>query len=158
MSNNWKIRLLLAFAVCSIAGAVLAITSLERAEETRVSRQLIAGQQMLSAIVEAHAALHSYAGDAGVNDAVVFGLQERAYLAAARSAYLADTETTRRASLTRQNVVARTYFRRSQQAIDDLRARRIKGLNAQQNDVIARLLHQFEDENSAYVTLLQHER
>jgi diguanylate cyclase (GGDEF)-like protein len=158
MSNNWRIRLLLALAVCSIAGAVLVITTFERSEEKRVSAQLISGQQMLSALVEAHAALHSYVGDGGVNDAVDFGIQERAYLAAARSAYLADTEATRRASLAQQNVVARTYFRRSQQAINDLRTRRIKTLKARQNDVIARLLHQFEAENNAYVTLIQRER
>src|ERR1700704_1555319 len=103
MSNHWKIRVLLVLAVCSIAGAVLAITTFERAEEKRVSHQLIAGQQMLAALIEAHTAIQSYAGDSDVNDALAFGVKQRDYSAASRTAFLADTEQSRRASLARQN-------------------------------------------------------
>jgi len=145
-------------AVCSIAGAVLAISTFQRAEENRVSRQLVASQQMLSALIEAHAALHSYVGDGDVNDVVDFGVQEREYTTASRNAFVADSEQTRRASLARQNALASAYFRQGRLAIDDRRAGRINSLSARQNDSIARLLHRFENENNGYVKLIQSER
>jgi diguanylate cyclase (GGDEF)-like protein len=158
MSQHWRLRGLILLAVCSIAGAVLAISTFQRAEENRVSRQLVAAQQMLSALIEAHAALHSYAGDGDVNDAVDFGVQERNYATASRSAFVADGEQTRRSSLSRQNAVADAYFRQSRLAIDDLRTGTTNLLSARQNDLIARLLHRFENENQGYVKLIQTER
>ena len=65
----------------------------------KVSRQLIAGQQMLAALIEAHTALQSFAGDSDVNDAVEFGVEQREYSAATRSAFFADSEQSRRSSL-----------------------------------------------------------
>ena len=46
MSHHWKIRLTLAAAVISIAGAVLAIAIVGRGEEQRISRQLVEGQAL----------------------------------------------------------------------------------------------------------------
>ena len=141
-----------------MAGAVLTITTFERTEEKRVSRQLIEGQEMVSAMIDAHAALHSFVGDRDVNDVVDFGVHKRIYSSAAQKAFDADTEVIRRASLARQNRLADAFFRRSELAIEDLRAGRTNALTVKQNDAIAVLLHRFEVENTVYVELLASER
>ena len=155
MSHNWKIRLILAAAVISIAGAVLAIAIVE---EQRISRQLVDGQQMLGALIDGNAALQSYVGDADVDDAVEVGVQQRVYAAAARNAFSVDDEPSRRASLTRQNALADAFFRRSRLAIEELRTTESTRLSARQSGAIASLLRRFQNENSSYVKLLQRDR
>ena len=158
MSHHWKIRLTLAAAVISIAGAVLAIAIVGRGEEQRISRQLVEGQQMLGTLIEADAALHSYVGGADVNDAIEIGVQQRAYATAAQNAFRVDDEPSRHASLARQNALADDFFRQSQLAIEELRTSEVTRLSARRSDAIASLVHRFQNENSRYVKLLQRDR
>jgi diguanylate cyclase (GGDEF)-like protein len=158
MSNHWKLRMLLVLAVSSITAAVLTVTTVERSEERRASRQLIDGQQMGSALVQAHAALYSFAGDRADEDAVEFGTQQRAYAAATRDAFAADDERSRRASLSRQNALASSYFRRGEAAIAAIRSSGFPALTPRRNDALVSPLSRFERENAAYLALIQRER
>src|SRR5690349_15106570 len=106
MSQPWKLRALLVLAVGSVTAAVLTVGTLERSPEKQASRQLIDGQRMLSALVDAHAALYSFAGDRALSDLVEFGTQQRIESEAWQDAYAADSQHTRRASLVRQNALA----------------------------------------------------
>ena len=158
MSKQWRLRALLAFAVLAITGAVLAITTLERSEEGRASRQLIGGQRMLSALIDANAALYSYAQDRDVQDLVDFDLQRGAYAAAAEEAFAADDERTRRTSLARQNALAERYFAQGRTALDAIRTSGARTLTPARNDRLVSTLHRFARENAAYVEVIQEER
>jgi diguanylate cyclase (GGDEF)-like protein len=158
MSGQWKLRALLVAAVCAVTTGVLTIGTVERSQERRASRQLIDGQRMLSALVDAHAALYSFAGDRAVADLVEFGAQQRVYAEASGDAYGADRQLKRRASLGRQDRLAAAYFVQGGRAIDAIEKRGFRALTPDRNDEIASLLSRFERENASYVALIQRER
>ena len=158
MSQHWKLRALLVLAVGSVTAAVLTVGTLERSQEKQASRQLIDGQRMLSALVDAHAALYSFAGDRALSDLVEFGTQQRIESEAWQDAYAADSQHTRRASLVRQNALAGSYFVQGRAAIAAIQEQGFRALTPARNDAIARLLTRFERENVAYVGLIQRER
>jgi diguanylate cyclase (GGDEF)-like protein len=158
MSKHWKLRALLALAVLSITGAVVAITTLEHSEEKRASRQLLDGQKMLSALIDANAALYSYAQDRDVEDLAQFDLQQGAYSAAADDAFAADDERTRRTSLARQNALAARYFTKGRVVLDSIRTTGARALTPARNDHLIGILHRFAGENAAYVAVIEKER
>jgi diguanylate cyclase (GGDEF)-like protein len=159
MPQHWKLRVLIVLAVGTITAAVLTVTSLDRADERRDSERTLAGQRMLSALIDAQAALHSYAGDRETEHLVDFGVARRAYALAQRDAYAANDDPDGLESLRRQDEIAASYLRAGSSVIERAsRATPGNLLSPRRNHQLLELVARFEDENARFLADVQQER
>jgi diguanylate cyclase (GGDEF)-like protein len=158
VSFLWRLRILLVAAVGSVAAAVVVVTSVERSQERLASRQLLDGQRMLTALMEAHGAVYSFAGDGDTADEVAFAVQQRAYRAAARDALAIVRGSRNREGVQRQVGLADAYLRQGQAAIEAIRSLGYGALTPARNDALVGVLGRFEAENAASTALVERQR